>query len=51
MTDQPKPKPPKKYRAVVGLTLKNGDRVEPGELFPGRPPKWLREQGKVEEVK
>jgi len=38
---------PKKYVAVVGLTLRNGDRVEPGQPYPGRPPKWLIEQGKV----
>lgn len=36
-----------RYVAVVGLTLKNGDRVEPGDPYPGRPPKWLLEQGKV----
>jgi hypothetical protein len=35
------------YVAVVGLTLKNGDRVEPGDPYPGRPPKWLKDQGKV----
>lgn len=36
-----------RYVAVVGLTLRNGDRVEPGERYTGRPPKWLLEQGKV----
>jgi hypothetical protein len=36
-----------RYVAVVGLTLKGGDRVEPGDVYPGRPPKWLLEQGKV----
>ena len=35
------------YIAVVGLTLKNGDRVEPGDVFPGNPPKWLIDQKKV----
>ncbi len=45
-----KRKPAPKYRVVVGLTLKNGDRVEPGELFPGKPPKWLVDQRKVERV-
>jgi len=38
---------PKTYVAVVGLTLKNGDRVEPGDKYPGKPAKWLIEQGKV----
>ncbi len=42
MTDK-KPR----YRVVVGLTLKNGERVEPGEIFPGTPADWLIEQGKV----
>ena len=37
----------KPYEAVVGLTLKDGTRVEPGDDYPGRPPKWLIEQGKV----
>ena len=37
----------KKYRAITGLTLKDGSRVEPGEVFPGKPPTWLVEQGKV----
>ena len=36
-----------RYVAVVGLSLKNGDRVEPGEPYPGKPPKWLVDQGKV----
>lgn len=37
----------KRYVAVVGLTLKNGSRVEPGEPYPGKPAKWLIQQGKV----
>jgi hypothetical protein len=41
-----KPKPAV-YVAVVGLTLKNGDRVEVGETYPGKPAKWLIDQGKV----
>ncbi len=48
MPDNKPPKPPKKYRAVVGITLKNGDRVEPGELYPGKPAEWLIKQDKVE---
>ena len=39
--------PPGKWVATVGLTLKNGKRVEPGEPYPGNPPKWLKDQGKV----
>lgn len=38
----------KKYVALAGLTLKDGTRVEPGDEFPGKPPKWLIEQKKVE---
>ena len=38
----------KQWVAVVGLTLKDGTRVEPGEDYPGVPPKWLITQGKVE---
>lgn len=40
-------KSPKRYVAVIGLTLKDGTRVEPGEPVPGRPAKWLIDQGKV----
>ena len=40
----------KKYVAVVGLTLKDGTRIEQGKPFPGRPAKWLIEQGKVTNV-
>ena len=40
-------KEPARYVAVVGITLKNGDRVEPGEPYPGKPDEWLIEQGKV----
>jgi hypothetical protein len=40
-------KKPVRYVAIVGLTLKSGDRVERGDVYPGRPPKWLLEQGKV----
>ena len=43
----PKETKRKTYVAAVGLTLKNGDRVEPGETYPGTPAKWLIEQGKV----
>lgn len=43
-------KPARKYRAVVGITLKDGTRVAPGELFPGKPVKWLIDQKKVEKV-
>ena len=39
-----------KYVAVVGLTLKDGSRIEPGEPYPGKPPKWLVEQRKVQKV-
>ncbi len=38
----------KTWKAVVGLTLKDGTRVEVGEDYPGSPPKWLIVQGKVE---
>ncbi len=48
MPDKKPPKPPKQYRAVVGITLKDGARVEPGELYPGKPDKWLIDAGKVE---
>lgn len=34
------------YVAVVGLTLKDGSRIEPGEPVV-KPEKWLVEQGKV----
>jgi len=50
MPEKKPPKPPVKYRAVVGITLKNGERVEPGELFPGKPAEWLIERHKVEAV-
>lgn len=40
----------KRYVAVVGLTLKDGTRIEPGEPYPGKPAKWLIEQGKVKHV-
>ena len=43
-------KPPtvsSQHVALVGLTLKDGTRIEPGDLFPGSPPAWLIEQGKV----
>ena len=36
-----------RYVAVVGLTLRNGTRVEAGDPYPGRPAKWLIQQGKV----
>ena len=38
----------KQWKAVIGLTLKDGSRVEPGKDYPGQPPKWLIVQGKVE---
>ena len=44
----PNTKPAKKYLAVVGLTLKDDTRLEPGDLYPGKPPKWLITQRKVE---
>jgi len=39
----------KRWRAVIGLTLPDGKRVEAGTLLPATftPPKWLIEQGKV----
>lgn len=40
-----KPKP--KFVAVVGITLPDGTRVEPGDPFPGQPDKWLIDQNKV----
>jgi hypothetical protein len=40
---------PAVYVAVIGLSLKNDDRVEVGDTYPGRPPKWLITQGKVKE--
>ena len=36
-----------RYVAAVGLTLKDDTRVEAGDPYPGRPPKWLKDQGKV----
>ena len=39
-------KPKKRWIAVVGLTLKDGTRIEPGDPVE-RPVKWLIEQGKV----
>ena len=36
----------KKWRAVVGLTLGDGTRIEPGEVVPD-PLEWMVEQGKV----
>lgn len=39
----------KKYVAVVGLTLKDGTRVEPGEPID-KPDKWLVKAGKVKEA-
>lgn len=33
--------------AVVGITLADGTRLERGDLYPGRPPKWLVDQGHV----
>jgi hypothetical protein len=47
MTGKKTVRKPVRYVAVVGLTLKNDDRVEPGDPFPGRPPGWLLDQGKV----
>jgi hypothetical protein len=41
-------KPKFLFVAVVGLTLKDGTRVEPGEPYPGVPAKWLIDQHKVE---
>lgn len=35
------------YVATVGLTLKDGSRVEPGQKYPGKPPTWLIREGKV----
>jgi len=48
MTDSGKKqtKPKKVYRAVVGLTLKDGSRAEPGDIVV-KPPEWLIAQGKV----
>jgi hypothetical protein len=37
------------YVAVVGFTLKDGTRIEPGDVFPD-PPKWVIGQGKVVEA-
>lgn len=40
--------PPGKWVATVRLTIdKLGVEVLPGEPFPGNPPKWLKDQGKV----
>lgn len=43
---------PKKraFVAVVGITLEDGTRIEPGEPFPGEPADWLVEQRLVEEA-
>lgn len=45
---------PKKYKAVVGLTLEDGKRIEPGKDVPAKViehNKWLVKQGKVVEKK
>ena len=39
-------KPTRRWIAVVGLTLKDGTRIEPGDPV-AKPAKWLIEQGKV----
>ena len=44
-----KTKPTPVYRAVVGFTLKDGTRIEKGDVFPD-PPKWVIGQNKVEEA-
>lgn len=47
----PKPKPV--HRALAGITLPNGDRVEVGETsdaIPARSLPWLLEQGHIEKV-
>ena len=43
----PKPQKPAVWVATLGLTLKDGTRVEQDEPYPGNPPKWLKDQGKV----
>ncbi len=42
-----------RYRAVVGLTMATGKRVEAGNLWPAgsTPPEWMIDQGKVEPTK
>ncbi len=47
------PATPTRYRAVIGLTMASGKRVEAGNLWPAgsAPPEWMIEQGKVEPTK
>lgn len=33
------------YLIVTGITLKSGRRLEPGEVYNGKLPKWVVEQG------
>lgn len=45
----PKKKP--SYRAVVGVTFPDGERVEPGEVaYFGDATEWLLECGAIEEA-
>lgn len=40
----------KEYVAVVGIDLPDGTRLEPGDPYPGKPVKWLIDQGLVKEA-
>lgn len=33
------------YQIVRGITLKNGRRLEPGDTYRGKLPKWVVDQG------
>jgi len=43
-----KPTPPAKWVATMGLTIDKLDvKLKVGDEYPGNPPKWLKDQGKV----
>ena len=41
-----KPKPKPVFVAVIGFTLEDDTRIEPGDVFTD-PPRWAIEQNKV----